>query len=327
MSRLRFGVVGCGAIVTLHQLPALMRCPALEVVALVDRDPEWAATVARRAGVPAAFGDHRRLAGAVDAVLIATPNSTHAAIACEFLEQGIHVLCEKPLGTTRGEVDRMLAASSRGGGRLMAAHCLRFSPSLAMLKEVVDAGWLGELRQVSATIGGPYAGVARRTDFRRQRALSGGGVLMDLGIHVLDLTVWLAGQAPAQVDYAGSAAEEGWEVETDAEVELRFPGAARASLQASFSTPMGNSFTVRGTKGWARTSLYVTTELTVFAEDARICRRAGLQSLRLQDRDMYDAQIEHFCRAIAMGEPFRVGDAEVCATIDVIDHCYGRMAA
>jgi predicted dehydrogenase len=326
MRRLRFGVVGCGAIVTLHQLPALRRCAALEVVAVTDRDLEWATAVAGRFGVPAAYDDHRRLVGGVDAALVATPNSTHAAIACDLLEQGIHVLCEKPLGTTRAEVDRMLAAAQRSGARLMTAHCLRFSPNLEALKDVVEAGWLGDVQQVHASIGGPYEGVARRTDFRRQRALSGGGVLMDLGIHVLDLIVWLAGRAPVHVEYTG-AAPEGWEVEADADVDLRFLGEARASLQASFSTPLGNNLTVRGTKGWARASLYVRDELSVFVEDARICRRAGLQVLRVPDHDMYDAQIEHFCQAIRTGEPFRVRDAEVCATIDVVDHCYGRIAA
>jgi predicted dehydrogenase len=326
MTPLRFGVVGCGAIVTLHQLPALQRCQALKLVGLVDRDREWAAQVARRAGVPGAYDDYRSLIGAVDAVLVATPNTTHADIVCDLLAHGVHVLCEKPLGTTSAEVERMLDAAAQGGARLMTGHCLRFSPNLEMLKRVVDEGWIGHVQGVQATIGQPYQGVATRTDFRRQRALSGGGVLMDLGVHVLDLTVWLAGRAPVSVEYAASCAD-GWEVETDAEVGLRFPDDAQASLQASFSSLQGNSVTVRGSKGWARASLYVTTELTVFAEEARICRRAGMQTLRLQDRSMYDAQIEHFCRAIATGEPFRVRDAEVRATIGVIDRCYGRMAA
>jgi predicted dehydrogenase len=326
MTPLRFGVVGCGAVVTLNQLPALQRCPALQLVGTVDRDREWAARVARRERVPAAYGDHRELIGRVDAALVATPNATHASIVCDLLEQGVHVLCEKPLGTTGDEVERMLDAAARGGARLMTGHCLRFSPNLEMLKRVIDTGWIGDVERVHATIGGPYQGVARRTDFRCQRALSGGGVLMDLGVHVLDLAVWFAGRAPRSVEYAESFAD-GWEVETDAEVALRFPGDARASLQASFSAQQGNSFTVRGTKGWARASLYVSTELTVFAEEARICRRAGLQTLRLRDRNMYDAQIEHFCRAIGTGEPFRVRDAEVRATIAVIDHCYARRMA
>src|SRR5262249_41767335 len=276
-----------------------------------------------------------QLIGKVEAVLIATPNTTHAAIACDLLERGIHVLCEKPLATTGEEVERMLAAAARGGARLLTGHCPRLSPQPAMLKTVVEAGWLGPVERVSASIGGPYEGVACRTDFRRQRALSGGGVLMDLGIHVLDLAVWIAGRAPVHVEYAGSFAT-GWEVETDAEVGLRFPGDGQASLHASFATPLGHSLTVPRGGGRARAALHVPPELaaldvppelTVFAEEARICRRAGMQTLHLVDRNMYDAQIAHFCRAVATGEPFRVRDAEVRATIGVIDSCYGRLAA
>jgi predicted dehydrogenase len=222
MTRLRFGVVGCGAIVTLHQLPALQRCPALRLVGMVDRDRDWAARVARRAGA-AAYDDHRALIGRVDAALVATPNSTHVSIVCDLLEHGVHVLCEKPLGTTGEEVQRMQDAAARSGARLMTGHCLRFSPNLEMLKRAIDAGWIGDVERVHATIGGPYEGVARRTDFRRQRELSGGGVLMDLGVHVLDLAVWFASRAPTAVEYAGSYTD-GWEVETDAEVALRFPG-------------------------------------------------------------------------------------------------------
>src|SRR5262249_32632332 len=174
------------------------RCPSVNLVGLVDRDREWAAKVAKRVRAPAAYDDYAPLVGEIDAVLIATPNTTHAAIACDMLERGIHVLCEKPLATTGEEVDRMLASAERGGARLMTAHCLRFSPQMEMLKAVVDAGWLGPVERVSASIGGPYEGVARRTDFRRQRALSGGGVLIDLGVPLLDLAGRIAGRAPAR---------------------------------------------------------------------------------------------------------------------------------
>ena len=326
MTPLRFGIVGCGAVVTLHQLPAFRRSPALRIEAVVDRDHAWAAQVASRAGIPRSFDDPRRLVGAVDAVLVATPNSTHADISCELLDAGVHVLCEKPLATCGAEADRMLEAARRGNARLMAAQCLRFSPNIAMLHEVLRAGWLGEIEEVTATIGGPYRMVARRTEFRRQRLLSGGGVLLDLGVHVLDLAVWLAGTAPVEVEYAARS-DDGWEVESEVDVHLRFPGEAQAALQASFSRQLGNELVVRGTEGWARAPLYLPSELTFFAPEAGMCRRAGVQTVQLPDGDMYDAQIAHFCRAITTGEPFRVADGELRTTLDIVDRCYRSAAA
>lgn len=325
MRPLRFGVVGCGAIATLHQLPALRRVAAASPVAVADADRDWAARVAERFRIPDAFGDYRDLIGRVDAVLVATPNHTHADIACGLLGAGVHVLCEKPLATTRAEVERMLDATARSGARLMAAHCLRFSANLAMLKEIVAAGWLGELTEMTAAIGGPYEHSARRTDFRRQRQLAGGGVLVDLGIHVIDLAVWLANQPVLDVDYHASVAP-GWEVETDVEVTLRFAGDVRARVMASFTQSLDASFTVRGRSGWATASLYHPGELTVFSDRARVCRAAGVQRLRLDGRAMYEEQLEHFCAGVASGEAFRVCPHEVREVIDVIDRCYGPRA-
>jgi predicted dehydrogenase len=325
MTPLRFGVIGCGAIVTLHQLPALRRCREVELVGVVDRDLDWAGSVARRFGIPAAHRDAAALVGTADAVLVATPNTTHTDIACELLQQGVHVLCEKPLATSRADVERMLAAAARGGARLMAAHCLRFSAQFAALKKLIDVGALGTLCEVRSGIGTPYDAGAQRTDFRRRRGLAGGGVLIDLGVHVLDLTAWFLGRPAVDVRYAGSSLP-GWEVETDAEVALRFAGDARAVLEASFSRMLENTVTVRGSAGWARASLYVPTQLTVFSERFRVCQRAGLQTLLLPDEGMYDAQITHFCEAVRSGAPFIVRDAEVRATIDVVERCYLEVA-
>lgn len=326
MSGLRFGVVGCGAIATLHQLPALQRCRAVDLVAVVDADAPWAAAVARRVGARESFADHRALIGRVEAALVATPNHTHPDIACELLAGGVHVLCEKPMATTRADVDRMLAAAAHGQRRLMAAHCLRFSPNLAMLKRVIAAGWLGEITEMSAAIGGPYAASARRTDFRRQKQFAGGGVLVDLGVHLIDLAVWFACDTPREVVY-DQAREPGWEVETDAEVGLRFAGGARAVLTASFTHPQSAAFTVRGSDGWATAPLYQPDQLTVFSRRARICRRGGAQQLQVSGGPMYDEQVAHFCAAVEAEEPFAILPDEVRATIDVIERCYRRPQA
>jgi predicted dehydrogenase len=326
MSGLRFGVVGCGAIATLHQLPALRRASDVELTAVVDADAAWAATVARRFGAHESHDDCAALVDRVDAVLIATPNHTHADIACRLLGAGVHVLCEKPLATTRRDVERMLDAAAAGGARLMAAHCLRFSPNLAMLKHVVTAGWLGEVAAMSAGIGGPYEASARRTDFRRQKRFAGGGVLVDLGVHLIDLAVWLADVDPAAVVYDAVAAP-GWEVETDVEVALDFPGGSRATLNASFTRALNPSFTVRGRDGWATASLYRPTELTLYSGGARVCRAAGVQHLRLPDESMYDRQIAHFCAALRSGADFLVRPGEIRAVIDVIECCYRQCDA
>jgi predicted dehydrogenase len=326
VKRLRFGVVGCGAIATLYQLPALRRCPQLELVGVVDTDVAWARRVARRFGARDAFADYRDLIGRVDAALVATPNHTHADITCALLEGGAHVLCEKPMAGTRAEVERMIDTSARTGARLMAAHCLRFSPNFAMLKQAISAGWLGEIREISGGIGAPYQAGAQRTDFRRQKRLAGGGVLIDLGTHLIDMALWLTGGRPVGVTYEATRAP-GWEVETDVEVALDLGAAGRAMLAASFTRMLEGAVTVRGTAGWAMAPLYRPADLTVFSSAARVCRRAGVQQLQLADESMYDRQIAHFCDAVRSGGELLIGADDVRAVIGVIERCYGEPEA
>jgi predicted dehydrogenase len=326
VKRLRFGVVGCGAISTVFQIPALRACPDVELVAVTDLDAAWAGKVARRFRVPESFGDFQALAGRVDAALVATPNTTHPDIVCALLEAGVHVLCEKPMATTRADAMRMFAAAERSRARLMAGHCLRFSPNMTMLRRLVAEGWLGDVTEVSGAIGGPYEGAAHRTDFRRKRGLSGGGVLVDLGIHLIDLAVWMMGEAPEHVAYDGSQVLLGWEVEHEADVVMAFPSGGRAVISSSFTHPLANTLTVRGTLGRAIASLYVPTELSLFTREARICSRAGLQQLVLPDVSMYDAQLRHFCQAVRDGEEFVVRPEEILAGLATIDECYGVAA-
>ncbi len=321
MKRVRLGVVGCGAHSVLYQLPAFRRCPDLDLVAVVDREAAWARKVAAKFNVPNAYSDHRALVGQVDAALVATPNSTHREITESLLEAGVHVLCEKPIATTTQDVRSMFEVAARRNTRLMAAHCLRFSPAFSMLKHVIDAGWLGEIESFEAALGGSYASGARRTDFRRQRGMSGGGVLMDLGVHVIDLSLWLLGSEPTDVSYHCTVAD-GWEVETDADVLLRFPGGARAMLSCSFTRSLANSVAVPGSDGWASVPVYGPTELTVFSRKARVCRRDGTQQLLVPPDSMFERQAAHFCRALQVGDPFLVTRRQVEAGLDVIERCY-----
>lgn len=323
MNRIRFGVVGCGSISRLFQLPALRRCPQAELVAVVDTDHHWAKSVARQFRAPHHFSDHRDLIGNVDAALIATPNKTHADIACGLLERGIHVMCEKPLATTRLDVERMFGTAARTGARLMAAHCSRFSPNLAALKSIVSAGWLGDLVEMKAGIGGPYDAGTQRTDFRKHKQLAGGGVLIDLGVHLIDLAVWLTGDTPTAVHYS-AVNGPGWEVETDAEVNLEFAGGSRAVLAASFTHALDSAFTVRGGCGWAVAPWYQPTDLKMFSTRARVCQAGGVQHLRIPPAPMYDQQLAHFCEAVRSGKEFMVRPTEVRSVIDVIERCYSQ---
>jgi len=316
------GIVGCGAVVTLHHLPAFARSTRIELVALADRDLPWAKKVAEKCGAKECYDDYAKLIGRVDAVLLATPNTSHVAIGSTLLEAGVHVLCEKPMATTSADVDRMFAAAKKGGARLMAAQSTRFNANVIMIKKILEAGWLGRLESISGSLGSAYDVAERRTEFRRDATLAGGGVLMDLGIHLIDVAVWLAGERPSRVVY-DSACAPGWSLETDADVVLDFPSGGRAVFASSFTHGCDPTLTVRGSEGWASASLYVPSQLSLFTERARVCRRAGMQRLTLDDRASYERQVDHFAEAILGNEPFMVQPQETRIGIEIIERCYG----
>ena len=320
MKRIRFGVVGCGAVSEIYHVPAIARCDGASLTALADAVPERAAEVARRFNAPTSVADHRQLVGKVDAVLIATSNTTHAEIACHLLEQGVHVLCEKPMATTTADAERLFTAADRGGARLMAGHSRRFNPNLELAKALVAGGRIGTLETVGAGLGSPYGSWPTRTDFRRQRNLSGGGVLLDLGIHLIDLAVWLGGGAK-MLRYEATDTL-GWGVENDAEVELELPAGARAKLACSYTHGLNRTVRLRGSAGWIETSIDGAPDVVFFGRDSRLCRRAGAQRMAVPETDPYTRQIAHFVDCLAHDRPFVVTAPEVINGLEVIERCY-----
>lgn len=320
MSRLRFAVVGCGAVSEIYHIPAIVHCAGATLTALVDAVPARAAELARRHHVPERLEDYRDLIGKVDAALIATSNTTHADIACHLLDHGIHVLCEKPMATTSADAGRMFAASRRSGARLMAGHSRRFNPNLELAKRLVADGRIGTLQTITAALGSPYGSWPHRTDFRRQRSLSGGGVLLDLGIHLIDFSLWLGGRGSVLRYEATDTL--GWGVENDAEVELALPSGARAKLSCSYTHGLNRTVRLRGSAGWIETSIDGAPDVTFFSRDSRLCQRAGAQKLAVPEVDPYIRQIAHFVECLAASRPFEVTATEVMAGLDVIEHCY-----
>lgn len=320
---LRFGIVGCGNHALSVQLPALLSSDGVNVVAVCDSDDARVRQAARRARIPKACTDYRDLIGHVDAVLITTPNATHAPIACTLLQHGVHVLCEKPVATRLQDLERMLSAATSSGARLMAAHCYRFSPNQQLLRSMVRDGVIGRVREISAGIGGQYRGEDRGRASRANKALSGGGAVIDLGIHVIDLVLSLVGEQPTDVSCdvvvpTGSDCD----VETEAEIFMTFPGEISATLFATFTHVPDDTVLVRGTDGWIAAPLYTPTELSVFSRDARICRRDGAQRVLLQDTSMFRSQIEHFRMAVDRKAEFAVTAAEMLAGLRVVEQCY-----
>lgn len=192
MKKLRIGVIGLG--MGRHHIAGYVKHRAAQVVAIADPDAARLEEIGSRFGIAARYTDGRQMIAreGLDIVSVATPNRFHAPLTLAALKAGAHVLCEKPMAMTAAEARAMLDAARRARRRLMINFSYRFSAASQQLRREVDRGVLGDV-YFARTFWHRSRGIPRFGGWFGQRELSGGGPLIDLGVHRLDLALWLMG--------------------------------------------------------------------------------------------------------------------------------------
>ncbi len=191
MNKVKIGIIGCGGIANGKHMPALKRLHDVEMVAFCDIIEERAVKAAKEYGVKGAkvFTDYKELLKLdLDVVHVLTPNKMHSFITVDALESGKHVMCEKPMAINSAEAKKMLDAAKRTGKKLTIGYQNRFRGECMYLKKCIEAGDLGDIYYARAQA------IRRRAvptwgvflDEEKQ----GGGPLIDIGTHALDLTLW-----------------------------------------------------------------------------------------------------------------------------------------
>ena len=189
----KVGIIGTGGIATGKHMPALAKVDGVEMVAFCDiLEPKAKAAAAKYGTADAkVYSDYAELLKdeTIEVVHILTPNDSHAEITIAALEAGKHVMCEKPMAKKAADARRMLEASKRTGKKLTIGYQNRQTPESKYLKQVCDAGELGEIYYAKALAirrrAVPTWGV-----FLDEEA-QGGGSLIDIGTHSLDLSMWM----------------------------------------------------------------------------------------------------------------------------------------
>lgn len=193
MSKLKVGVIGCGGIANGKHLPALSHNPDVEVVAFCDIVVERAEEAAKKYGTPDAkvYEDYKELLkdASIDVVHVLTPNREHSFITVDALHAGKHVLCEKPMAKTYAEAKKMVEAAKETGKILSIGYQYRCNPGPMYAKKLAEDGALGDVYFAKAHAirrrAVPTWGVFLNEEEQ------GGGPLIDIGTHALDMTLWL----------------------------------------------------------------------------------------------------------------------------------------
>jgi predicted dehydrogenase len=201
--KFRVGIIGGGGIAQAVHIPGWKNLPEVEIVGVADVSEPTAKKAADAAGASQVFSDYRDLLKLdLDAVDICTPNKVHTPAVLAALAAGKHVLCEKPLAVTTAEVREMGRAADAKGLKLMTGQHQRFTTPGVAAKAWIDGGNLGEAYHARVRAM-RRAGLPPAAGFIDAK-LSGGGPCMDIGVHALDLCMWLMG-FPKPVRVSGSA--------------------------------------------------------------------------------------------------------------------------
>lgn len=194
MKKLRIGLIGCGGIANQKHMPALKKLDEYcEIVAFCDLDEKKATVAAKEYGSDAAdvYTDYKLLLkdGTIDVVHVLTPNVSHCPITVAAFEAGKHVLCEKPMAASSDDAGKMIEAWKKSGKKFTIGYQNRFRPEVQMLHKMCERGEMGEVYYAKAHAvrrrGVPTWGVFPNKE------LQGGGPLIDIGTHALDITLWM----------------------------------------------------------------------------------------------------------------------------------------
>lgn len=229
----RFGIIGCGAISSVHA-QAITSLHNAELVAVADVAPEKAGKISSQFGGDA-YEDYRRLIarGDIDIVNICVPSGIHGKAAIDTMKAGKHVIVEKPIDVNIETADEMIRVSGETGRKLAVVSQHRFDPSSVAVSQAVEQGRFGRL-----LLGNAYVKWHRTQayydsgEWRGTWALDGGGALINQSIHTIDLLQWIMGPVESIVAYAATLAHD-IEVEDVAAASVRFQNGAVGSIEGT----------------------------------------------------------------------------------------------
>jgi predicted dehydrogenase len=318
----RIAIIGCGAVTEFRHLPALAALKITPTL-LVDINLNRAQKLADEFHVPRASEDYRPYLGEFDAAIVATPHHLHAPACTDLLRRGVHVLVEKPLAVTVAECNAITAAAEEGRAVLSVGLMRRFRPDVQWVKAALDAAVIGQIESFDIREGYVYAWpVASSFMFRKEAA--GGGVLLDLGAHTLDLLLWWLGDAASFEYYDDSYGG----VEAECELRLKMQSGARGVLEMSRTRDLRNTAIIRGARGEIELDFVEQRNLLTARpkELLAFCHGAaqGNRLPQLKLKELFVEQIRGWLRAIKTKGPPAVSGAEAARSVALMKACYER---
>jgi predicted dehydrogenase len=264
---------------TYGHFPGYLEIPAqAQVVAVCDKNPKAVENIVAKSGAKGYSSYEELLADpSIDAVDLCLPHNLHGPVALAALRAGKHVIVEKPFTIDLAQADLVIAEAKKKNLKLMAAENMRFIKAYDVAKKLVDSGVIGDLCSVRGYTGGPGGDQTDPSNWRIKAAESGGGTMMDDGIHIFYLFNWFVG--PAKSIYAVTTKynkSNVGDVEDNAVGTLKFANGALGIFGFSTTTdsPWTEELQLFGTKGSIFVDFLASNPLRVYSTVRRSTNRA-----------------------------------------------------
>lgn len=313
----RWGFLGAGNIARSSLAPAVHAADGAQLYAVAARDPGRAAELG--ASGPVYRGYEELLADpAVEAVYVGLHNAAHLPWTLAAAAAGKPVLCEKPLGLSAAEVDRMAAA----GGLVVEASWYRWHPRVRLAQRLLAEGRIGTVQRVEAgfTFAADLAG-----NYRMDQAM-GGGALYDVGCYAVSAVLWAMGGRPPDV-VAARAALAATGVDADSQAYLRWQAGATAHVHAAISAERGQWLRIVGTDGSIDLPDNPYTAWREHATELLVVDASGVERLAVAAVDPYRLMVEDFSAMVRGVPAWLLPLTESRAGAAVLDACFASLRA
>jgi predicted dehydrogenase len=315
MPELNVAVIGCGGIGGVH-LARWAGVSGARIAAVCDIRVDSATRAARQYGAEA-HTDWRSLlgGGGLDIVDVCVTPDMHAPIAAQALDNGIHVLCEKPLARTPEEARTMVEKAKERGRLLMTAFCHRFEPGILFAKEMIDNDDLGRVVMFRNRFSGYFADIEEK--WFSDPEIAGGGALLDTAVHSIDLFRYLVGEVK-RVTGRVATFNPKLRVEDSGAFVLEAGNGAIGVIEASWATPGGrNVVEVYGTAGACFVD-YDTGKTTYKTADMQVWQTKD----DFAGPDRFQREISHFADAVRGLQPLMVTGRDGLRANEIIAEVY-----
>ncbi len=310
--KLRYAIVGLGKFGVGTILPAFAGSQRSQPTALVSGDRNKARAIAAQYHIhPKNIYDYKNYDDIInnpeiDAVYIILPNSLHAEYTVRAAQAGKHVLCEKPLATSVGDAERMIAACKKADVKLMTAYRSQYEVYNRTLIQWTQEKKYGPAQMIVADHNMDIGGAKQ---WRLDPILSGGGSLVDIGVYSLNATRYLTGEEPIEINamtHKDAQDSRFKHVEQTIAFQLKFPSGVLANCSSSYSMPFFNRYHVVASNGW-----YGLNPATAY-HGQRLHHGAGetFQETRIKHNNQFAAMMDHFAKCVHHDIQPRTGGEE-----------------